>query len=263
MATAGGRYVGAVRRAGSWLAAAFDERGHERTAVFEDVGSLWACYEERADRILIDVPIGLLEDGEQPRRCETLARSVLGDRGEAVPLTPVREATRKHNARAAKRVNQRKAGWALSERAFARCGAVAAVDDLLGEITEARSVFAESHPELCFRAFAGEPLAHSPSVAAGYAERMRALAEFDHDAPPTVQAVAEATGGHALPVAAVLAAVALGYTARPGPGALRTLPADPPTDPTGLPMAMAYRAATPLSGEPPDPDPDADGDGPP
>lgn len=249
MSSEGGRYVGAVRRAGSWLAAGFDEEGHARTDVFADVGSLWAHYEERAERILIDVPIGLLEDGRQPRRCEPLARSVLGERAGAVALTPVREATRKRNARAAKRVNQRKAGWTLSERAFARCEAIAAVDDLLGEITEARSVFRESHPELCFRAFDGAPLEYPPSVAAGYAERMRALAEFDRDAPPTVQAVAEATGDHALPVEAVLAAVALGYTARPGPGRLRTLPADPSTDSTGLPMAIAYRAAAPLPAE--------------
>lgn len=243
-------YVGAVQCAGSWLAVGFDAEGHDRTDVFADVGEMWARYEGGVERILIDVPIGLLESGGDPRRCETLTRSVLGDRAATVPLTPVREATRKRNFQAAKRVNQRKAGWTLSERAFERCPAVAAIDDLLGEISDARGVFVESHPELCFRAFAGEPLGYAGDVAAGYAERMRALAAFDRDAPPTVQAAAEATDGHALSIEAVLAAVALGYTARPGPGTLRTLPADPPTDGTGLPMRMAYRSAAPLVEEP-------------
>jgi predicted RNase H-like nuclease len=41
--------------------------------------------------------------------------------------------------------------------------------------------------------------------------------------------------------------VVLGYTARPGPGDLYTLPSDPPTDPQGLPMQVVYRASAPLA----------------
>jgi predicted RNase H-like nuclease len=44
----------------------------------------------------------------------------------------------------------------------------------------------------------------------------------------------------------VLDALALAYTARPGPDELRSLPSDPPTDAEGLPMAIHYRAAEPL-----------------
>ena len=106
--------------------------------------------------------------------------------------------------------------------------------------------FRESHPEVCFRSFAGTPLEYSSSIAAGYAERMRTLAGFDADAPPVVQAVAEETAGSEIAVEDVLDAVVLAYTAAPGPGSLRSLPPDPPTDSNGLPMEIVYRGSSPL-----------------
>lgn len=239
-------YVGADWCSGSWLAVAFRGATYERSDVFADVGSLWAEYEDVADRILLDVPIGLLEGGPTERGPEALARQVLGPRSASVFTPPVREATRKRRYPAAKRTNERKAGSGISQQAFAITPAITAVDDLLREVPEARRVVAEAHPEVCFRAFAGAPLSHSNHVAAGYAERMRALAEYDRDAPPTVQSVAESTAGHDVGVDDVLDAVVLAYTARPGPGELRTLPAEPGVDEAGLPMRMVYRAEQPL-----------------
>lgn len=239
-------FVGVAVDSGPWFAVAFDADGFDHAAVFEEVGELWLRYEERAERILLDVPVGLVEEGPDERRCDTLARSVVGPRAETVITPPVREATRKRRYPAAKRANERKTGRELGERAFASSDAIAAVDELLQELSEARDVVAESHPELCFRAFAGEPLDYSKRTAAGYAERMRTLAEFDRDAPPVVQSAAESTGDADVTVADVLDAVVLAYTARPGPGELRSLPADPDRDPTGLPMRMVYRADAPL-----------------
>jgi predicted RNase H-like nuclease len=76
---------------------------------------------------------------------------------------------------------------------------------------------------------------------------MRTLAAFDRDAPPTVQAVAESTAGRRIPIPAVVDAVALGLTVRPGPGSLRTLPVEPPTDERELGMAYCYRSQTALT----------------
>ncbi|MFB6140652.1 MAG: DUF429 domain-containing protein [Halosimplex sp.] len=239
-------YVGADRSGGSWFAVAFDRSGFDHAAAFDEIGDLWVRYEERAERVLVDVPIGLLEAGESGRRCDELARSALGEMADAVVSPPVREATRKRRYPAAQRTNERKTGRGLSERAFAMSDAIAAVDELLRNVPEARTAFAESHPEVCYRAFAGAPLEHDPAFAAGYAERMRTLARHDRDAPPVVQAAAAATEGREIAVADVLAAVALAYTAAPGSGDLRTLPADPPTDDEGLPMGIAYRADSPL-----------------
>ncbi|MES3516902.1 MAG: DUF429 domain-containing protein [Natronomonas sp.] len=242
-----GRYLGVVARSGLFLAVVYDSDGYDHTAIFEGIGELWTEYEETATQIAIDVPIGLPTD-ETPRPNERAARAILGERSETVFAAPVREASRKQRHQAATRVQRRKTGRSLSAAAFDRSNEIAAVDSFLEAIEEARPVFCEAHPEVCYTAFGGEPPEYEPSVAAGYAERMRVLAEFDRDAPPTVQSVAESTGGYELSVAAVVDAVALGLTVRPGSGSLRSLPADPPTDDTGLSMAYVYRSESALQG---------------
>lgn len=235
--------MGCVARGGAWLAAAYTADAFDHAAVFAGVGDLWSQYEESAAAVALDVPIGL-EAATAPRPNERAAAEHVGDR-DIVPA-PVREAARKQRYATAARVHERKTGRDLPEAAFERARAVAAVDEFLAAIDDARDVVVEAHPEVCYRAFAGAPPAEPPDVAAGYAERMAALAAFDVDAPPTVQSVAEATAGHDLPIPAVLDVVALGLTVRPGPGDLRTLPADPQTDETGLPMRYVYRSASPL-----------------
>jgi len=238
--------VGVHWSGGSWFGVAFDAAGFDHAAVFDEVGELWQRYEETAALILVDVPIGLHESGAERRQCDALARDVLGAAGDAVVTPPVREATRKRRYPAAKRVNERKAERPLSKRAFELSDGIAAVDSLLRNVPEAKTTFRASHPEVCFRAFAGEPLEYPRTTAAGYAERMRTLAGFTADAPPAVQAAAAATAGADIAVAGVLDAVVLGYTARPGPGSLRSLPPDPPLDSKGLPMEVVYRASRPL-----------------
>jgi len=239
-------YVGVVYSEGDWLSVGFDGDGFDHAAVSDGVGDCWARYEERAVRLLVGLPVGLVESGDPTRRCDELARSALGPRGEAVVTPPVREATRKRRFSTAERVHQRKGDAALSRRAFAASDGIAMVDELLQEVPEAAAVVRSAHPELCFRAFADEPLSYPRDTAGGYAERMRTLAHYDRDAAPTVQHAADATGGHDVTVADVLDAVALAYTAQPGGGDLRSLPADPPTDPKGRPMELVYRADAPL-----------------
>jgi predicted RNase H-like nuclease len=239
-------YLGVDWASGSWFVAAFGNDGFDHAAVFDEIGGLWHRYEERAARVLVDIPVGLVEDGGGGRRCDELARSVLGSRRASVFTPPVREATRKRRYPAAKRVNERKADASLSKQAFAISDGIAAVDELLQNVPEARATVRESHPEVCFRALAGEPLQHSKKRAGGYAERMRTLAAHDPDAPAAVQSAAETAGSAEVAVDDVLDAVALAYTASPGGGRLHSLPPEPPTDAKGLPMQIVYRASEPL-----------------
>ena len=239
-------YVGGVARGEGWLAVAYDESGYDHAAVLESVGELWTRYEETAATIAVDVPVGL-ETASAPRPNEAAAAEYLGERRGTIVPAPVREAARKQRYPTAARVHERKTGGDLSRAAFERARLVTAVDEFLTAIDDARSVFVEAHPELCYRAFAGDPLSERADVAAGYAERMRVLAEFDRDAPPTVQSAAGATEGYEVPIPAVLDGAALALTVRPGPGECRSLPADPPTDEEGLPMRYVYRGETPLA----------------
>lgn len=240
------RFVGTGLCSDGWVAVVHRADGFDHAAVFAEFGALWGRYEEVAERIAVPVPVGLVEGGDDPRPPERLVRELLGTRRRAVYDAPVREATRKQRYKTASRVNERKAGRALAREAFDEAAVIAEVDELLAAIPEARPVVMESHPELCFRAFRGEPLERDRETAAGYAERLRTLADFDPDAPVDLVTASEATGGHLVTVADVLDATALALTVRPGPGELHSLPAEPPTDPQGLPMRMVYRAETPL-----------------
>ncbi len=239
-------YVGSVARTDAWLAVAYTDEGYDHTAVVDGVGELWTRYEESAARIAVDVPIGL-GSTTAPRPNEKVARELLGERRDAIVPTPVREAVKKQRYRTAARVHERKAGHDLPRMSFQSADRAAAMDEFLDAIDEARPVFVEAHPEICYLAFAGEPMGESPETAGGYAERMRTLAEFDRDAPPTVQSVAEAASGHPIGVSAVVDAVALGLTICPGPGELRSLPVDPPEDERGLAIRYVYRSDGVLS----------------
>jgi predicted RNase H-like nuclease len=239
-------FVGAHRSSEGWVSVAFSRNEFADAAVDTEAGQLWSRVEDQAERVLVDVPVGLIEDGDPERPPNRLAREALGNRAATVTTPPVREATRKRRFPAAERTMQRKTGSKLSRAAFAASEAIAAVDELLQEVPKSREVVGEAHPELCFRAFAGEPMAYDRTTAGGYAERLRTLAEFDRDAPPTVQSAAEAVAGADVRVEDVLDAAALAYTARRGPGELRTLPPDPERDTTGLPMRLFYRATAPL-----------------
>lgn len=252
--------VGADWSGAGWFAVAFAGETFDHAAVLPEIGDIWARYRDEAETVLLDVPIGLLEGGERAgstdaagdatgasgREVDRLARSVLGDRSASVFSPPVREAAHKQRYAAANRTNERLTGRGLSKQAFHVSDPIAAVDDLLQQVPEARELVAEAHPEVSFRAFGGAPLAHSKRRAGGYAERLAILEGIDPDAPAAVRAAAAAAGGADVAVDDVLDATVLAYAAGPGPGERRTLPPDPPTDPTGLPMRMVYRSEAPL-----------------
>lgn len=239
-------WVGAHYCGDRWLAMAFDRDGYASAAVHAGVGDLWFAH-EAAECIVVDVPIGLGGGREGPRRCDRLARGLLGDRGETIVSPPVREAARKRRYAVANRAHERRTGRELSRRAFELRDAVSVLDDLLEEFPDAREVIAAGHPELAFLAAADHPAEHDRDTAGGYAERMRALASIDRDAPPAVQSAAEAAAGCDVVVADVLDAALLAYTALPREGRLRSLPPDPHVDDRGLPERLVYRSETPLA----------------
>jgi predicted RNase H-like nuclease len=247
--TADPTYAGVVWTGEEWVSVAFGTSAFDHAAVADEIGEFWLRYEEFAERILVGLPIGLFETDATERDCDRLARDVLGPLASTVHSPPIRPATRKRRYQTARKTTERKTGATLSEASFELSDGIAALDELLQELPEARQIVAESHPELCFRAFAGEPLTHSRAIAGGYAERMRTLAGFDSDAVRAVQQAAEDLGAARVDIADVIDATALAYTARPGPGTLRSLPGEPRTDPTGLPIQLLYRADQPLDVE--------------
>ena len=239
-------WVGAHVHDETWVAVAFNRSGFDHAATFDGIGDLWFRYEDDAAAILVDVPIGLIEEAEGDRGCDELARTVVGPRADEIVAPPAREALRKRRYPVANRTHERATGDELSRRAFELSETIATVDQLLREFSDARDLVAAAHPEVAFCAFAGERMESDRRTAGGYAERLRTLASVDRDAPPAVQAAAEAMGDAPVTVTDVLDATALAYTALPHDGTLRSLPPQPPLDANGLPMEIVYRADAPL-----------------
>lgn len=226
-----------------WLAVSLD--GDETATLHDEFGDVWRTYRD-ADRILVDVPIGLPSSEEPTRRCDSLARDVIGPRRSSVFPPPARAALGHDDHAAASDANRDAIGKGLSIQAYHIADGIEAVDDLLRSNPQARETVREAHPEVCFWAFAGSPLSHSKTTAAGYAERLTALEHAGVDAADLVHRLATNVSDAEVGIDDVVDATALALTARSEPGTVRTLPPERVVDEEGLPMEMVYRARDPL-----------------
>lgn len=161
-----------------WFAVAISNRaagaGSGDFTMFESIDALW--HRHRAARlILIDIPIGL--PFETSRACDLKARAILGRRASSVFPPPCREAVNARTYRSACSVNQRRLGKKLSVETWNICPKILEVDQFLRSNRNARRVFREAHPEVCFCSLArGKPMQFSKKTREGLEERRRTLA---------------------------------------------------------------------------------------
>jgi len=259
------RYVGVDWASGAWVAVSYADRDADPdVSVFDSIRSLWEAYGDSSERIVVDVPIGLHGSGggddsparetdeELSRACDDLARDVVGGQYRSVFTVPARGAaelaadeTTPYAEVSAK--NEDLTGKGLSRQAANISPAIAAVDSLLLDDGDP-AVLVEGHPEVCFRAFNGEPLTHSKHTATGVDERLSAIADVREYTAGDWRTLAGALGENAPSVALddLLDALVLALTACATDSEIGRLPADPPADAQGLPMQMVYRSATEL-----------------
>jgi predicted RNase H-like nuclease len=171
------RYIGVDGCTGGWFAAVLDDAGLE-TARYGSFEEVWADH-AGAERILVDVPIGLLDDARRP--CDTAATERLGCRGSSVfyaPSRPVVELAKEERevSHAEASETQREAtGNGLSRQAWNITGKIAEVDAFLD--AHAPGIVHESHPELCFYGFADRPMAYGKTTERGRTVRLAVLEE--------------------------------------------------------------------------------------
>jgi predicted RNase H-like nuclease len=83
-------YVGIDGCKAGWFAVIISSRQSWAFNVYDDITQLWNKLKD-AELLLIDIPIGLLEDGEAGRTCDIMARKILGrPRASSVFPPPVR-----------------------------------------------------------------------------------------------------------------------------------------------------------------------------
>lgn len=190
-------------------------------------------------RVMVDIPIGLLESGRSERECDRQARRLLSPgRAASVFPAPCRQAVYAADYAQAAAINRRVLGRGLSRQSWNIAGRIREVDGVMRAGSGPVRI-REGHPELCFRALAGAPLAEGKKTRAG--SRLRA-ALLERHLPGARRLMAEAFLDHGgfdcgrddILDAAVLLLSALHWDQA------AMVPRDPSTDPRGLAMAIHY-----------------------
>jgi predicted RNase H-like nuclease len=228
---------------GGWIAVSLASEGTCSFALCTRFGEVCSKFGE-ADIILVDIPIGFVDEGSDERECDRLARMAIGARRSSVFPVPCRKALLSRSYDQACAVNRRVVGRAISRQTWNIIPKMREVDEYLGR-AEPHPPIREMHPEVCFWALAGfRALAHGKLTPKGHAERISILRRHVDGVAKIEQQVLEAyprTVGRDDILDALCGAVT-GLSP-----ALSTLPSAPATDAKGKAMEVVYRASTPTS----------------
>jgi predicted RNase H-like nuclease len=232
------RCVGVDGCKAGWIAIALDEAGEWSHLLARRIAEVMARYRDAT--VLVDIPIGRRETERGERRCDLEARALLGPRRSSVFPAPCRAALGLTTYRAASAENHRRTGRRLSRQSYNIAPRILDVEEYLRQSWASGPVIREMHPEVCFWALAGRPMAHAKRTPEGAAERLAVLARHLPSTPAVVAEVAAAHPRSALQRDDVLDALVGAVTARLGRANLRTLPETPERDDRGLPMEIVY-----------------------
>jgi predicted RNase H-like nuclease len=165
-------------RAG-WVAVAIDkEKDSWQVNVFPDIFSLWHKYGFVGLIILVDIPIGLKDEGDNERLCDITARKLLGYRRAAsVFPVPCRPAVYAETYIQATRINYQLTHRRLSVQTWNIVPKIREVDMLLiDKGIKAMHCIRETHPEICFWALASyQPMKYPKKERYGILERVNVL----------------------------------------------------------------------------------------
>lgn len=171
MSTREGTVVGVDACPLGWVATVI-ENDIARIETYKEFSELTDCYNDTA-RILVDIPIGLPET--ERRRCDREVRDLLGCRQSSVFFPPCTAAIEKDGYDKANKAHWEQIGHGLSQQAHNLSSKIQEVGDIVGEQYEGRVI--ESHPELCFAALNGQPIAYPKSSTRGLGQRMQLLGD--------------------------------------------------------------------------------------
>lgn len=141
------------------------------TRLYEDFAEVRA--DNQAARVFVDIPVGLPTGSR--RRCDIKARDLLGCRSSSVFFPPCKSAAAIDEYDEANREHREEMSHGLSQQAHAISDKISEVQAVVDEIND--GPIYESHPELCFYAFNGQPIAYSKSSKRGLALRLHLLEE--------------------------------------------------------------------------------------
>jgi predicted RNase H-like nuclease len=222
-----------------WLGIAILADGSWRFDVDRTAHELWERW-SGAELILLDIPIGLVNTGEE-RTCDREARKTIGPRRSSVFPAPSRATLSETTYGEGSAANRNATGRGLSQQSWAIVPKIREVDGLLRGSVAARRKIREVHPELLFWGLNnGSTLAHPKKQSVGYDERLAILSRHFPSAPVLAREVLSAFRRKDVAADDVLDATAAAVTGWLARGKLVSIPALMVADSVGLPMEMVY-----------------------
>ena len=231
-----------------WFCIGLNAANEHKYFVAGDIGEIYKCLQE-AKIALIDVPIGLSEDCHG-RQCDKKARKFVGGRASSVFPVPCRQAihayrnengSKKDKIKAGKIASIKITGGSLSEQTWGIVPKIDEVAQFLCENEDARKLFREVHPEVCFCALNNNTsLQYGKKKAGGFKERIAILEK----SLPNVHQIFDDVRRNYLKTKVgdddIHDALVAALTAKIGYKKYKTLPDKPAKDSCGLPMGMVY-----------------------
>lgn len=226
-------------RAG-WIAISLDdgEAGYRLVESNEEFENIFDEY----DRIFIDVPIGL-EDEKYVRECDVLLRERLGPGYQASVFNPpIRPAMHAPTYGEASMVSYEATEKKISIQAWNITPNIKLVDQLLQQNEPYREKVYESHPELLFQILnGGSSILQKKATKKGIRHRLELLKRESKYADDFFRDIKEEFRRNQVDEDDILDAMALALFAfRSVDGSIKSIPEEPETDSTGLPMAIHY-----------------------
>jgi len=224
---------------GGWLAVKLANSGAWEVKIFASFSQLWTAHED-ATLILVDIPIGLLNDAHG-RPCDWLARRALGPRYRSVFPVPCRPAIYGKTYDEAIKINEQLTKKRIFQATWNIVPKIRQVDELLLKNRKARDTVREVHPEVLFWALAGQrPMVFKKTVDEGFNERLMVLNRIYPQTKSVLSRGIVSLRTQDWARDDLLDALAAAVTGLLGGKKLKTLPETPERDSHGLPMEIVY-----------------------
>ncbi len=209
--------------------------------VFSTINELVTAF-STANRILIDIPIGLPWADAPIRPCDRLARQILGrPRRSSVFPVPTREALAADGIVAARKINRKIVGRSVSAQTWSISPKINEVDKLLLNFHGKARLIREVHPEVCFWALNDrKPMKYRKTSVEGRNERLHILQQYEPSVTALLEDALSRTLRKQVKADDILDAFVAFVTAEARRGEMASLSDEPLHDAHGLPMEMIY-----------------------
>jgi predicted RNase H-like nuclease len=222
-----------------WICSYKEDQKEWKFEIFPKIENFWKEF-SYAILVLIDIPIGLKDNGSQPRLCDKAARKYLTrTRSSSIFPTPCRGSLYANSYIDANQINRKMTGKGLSKQTWNITSKIRNVDILLRNDPKASKVFIESHPEICFAALSnGTPMQHYKKTNEGIKERLSIIESFCENPNKILNKLSLQFSKEKAALDDILDAWILAISGSKGLSNLRFLPDKYEYDSEGLPMRM-------------------------